>query len=79
MPKLLPLSPSGTMNTAAPDGTPPRRIGGKNSKKSLPPVPMRGPEAFVLRREYDFYESGVNRIDSCLFLQNLIIPVTPHW
>ena len=43
----------------------------KNSKKnSLPAVPQRDLEAGVLRREDDFHESGVNQIDSCLFLQS---------
>jgi len=42
----------------------------KIQKNSLPGVPRRGPEAGVLRREDDFHASGVNRIDSCLFLQS---------
>jgi len=58
--KLLPLSLSATMNAAAPEGTPPRRIGDE-LKNSLPAVPRRGLEAVVLRREYDFQGSGVNR------------------
>jgi hypothetical protein len=33
MRKLLPLYPSGTMNAAAPDGAPPRRIGDEKFKK----------------------------------------------
>ena len=40
------------MNTAAPDGAPPRRISKKNQTKrvhtSCPAVPRRGPEAGVL-------------------------------
>ena len=52
-----------------PDGAPPWRIGDEKLKKiSLPTVPRRGPEAVVLCREDDFHGSGVNRIDSCLFL-----------
>jgi hypothetical protein len=58
---LLPFYPSVTMNAAAPDRTPPRRIGDKKFKKnSLPAVPRRDPEAEVLRIEYDFHGSGVN-------------------
>ena len=33
-------------------------------------MPQRDPEAGVLRREDDFHGSGVNQIDSCLFLQS---------
>jgi hypothetical protein len=33
-------------------------------------VPRRGPEAGVRRVQDDFYGSGVNQIDLCLFLQN---------
>ena len=58
---LLPLYPSGTMIAAAPDGSPPWRIGDyKFKKNSLPAVPRRGPEAGVLRRYYNFPGSGVN-------------------
>ena len=37
--------PSGTMNSAAPDGAPPWRIGYVASKNTLPAEPRRGPEA----------------------------------
>ena len=40
---LVTLYVSGTMNSAAPEGTPPRRLGDK--KNSLLHVPRRGPEA----------------------------------
>jgi hypothetical protein len=68
---LLPVYPSGTMIAASPDGA--SLCGGsvtKNSKNSLPAVPRRSPEAGALFIEYDFHGSGVNRIDSCLFLQS---------
>jgi hypothetical protein len=58
------------MNATAPDRAPPRRIGDERKKNSLPAVPRRGPEAVVLRGEYDFHGSGVNRIYSYLFLQS---------
>jgi hypothetical protein len=68
---LLPLSPLVTMNAAAPDGVPPRRIGDKKfNKNSLPAVPLRGPEEEVLRIENDFFSSGVNSIGSCPFLKS---------
>jgi hypothetical protein len=35
MQELLPRHPSGTMNAAAPGGTPPRRIGDKKIQKKL--------------------------------------------
>jgi hypothetical protein len=73
---LLPLFPSGTMNTAAPDGATPRRNGDYQKKYSLMPMPRRGPETGDLRIQDDFHDSGVNRIDSCLFLQNLKITPT---
>ena len=38
----------GSMNAAAPDGAPPRRIN-NYSKNTLPSVPRRGPEEGVLR------------------------------
>ena len=41
----------------------------KNSKKHLPTKPLKGPEAKVPGREDDSHGSGVNRIDSCLFLK----------
>ena len=41
-----------------------------NSKKIMPAVPRRGPEAGFHRIHYDFHGSGVNSIDSCLFLQS---------
>ena len=58
---------------AAPEGSPPRRIGNKQFKKPLPAVPRRGPEAGFHRIHYDFHGSGVNPIDSCLFLQSRFI------
>jgi len=64
---LLPFYPLVTMIIAAPDGVPPRRTGNKNSKKTLPAVPLRGPEAGVLRIQEDVHGPGVNRIDSYLF------------
>ena len=36
-------------------------------------MPRRGPEAGILRRENDFHDSGVNRIDLCAFQQSRII------
>jgi len=39
-------------------------------KNSLPAVPWRGPAVGDLRREDGFYDLGVIRIDSCLFLQS---------
>ena len=67
---LFPLYPSGTMNTATPDGASLWRIEDKKFKKnSLEAVPRRGPEAVVHRREYDFHGSGVNS-SSCPFLQS---------
>jgi hypothetical protein len=53
------LSSSGTMIAAAPDGTPPRRIGGCIQKNSFPAVPRRVPEAVILCIEYDFHDSNV--------------------
>jgi len=51
------------MNTAAPTGHP---RGGSMTKiflnNSLPAVPQRGPEAVILRIEYDFHGSDVNQI-----------------
>ena len=70
---LVPLFPSGTMNTAATDGVPPRWNGDYQKKYSQLPVPRRGPEAGDLRIQDDFHDSGVNRIGSCLFLQNHFI------
>ena len=52
-----------------------RRRGGsvtnnyKQFKKILPVVSRRSPEAGFHRIHYDFLGSGVNHIDSCLFLQ----------
>ena len=66
---LLPFSPSGTMNAAAPDGARPRRIG-DYSKNSFPAMPRRGPDAGIFRLYYNFHDSGLNRIDSCPFLQS---------
>jgi hypothetical protein len=67
---LLPPSPSGTMIAAAPDGAPRGGLVTEIQKNSLPGVPRKGPEAGVLRRENNFHDSGVSRIDSCLFLQS---------
>ena len=61
------------MIAAAPEGSPPRRISNKQFKKLLPAVPRRGPEAGFHRIHYDFHGSGMNSIDSCLFLQSRII------
>ncbi len=44
-----------------------------NNKKTLPAVPRRGPEAGFHRIHYDFHGSGVDHIDSCLYLQSRII------
>jgi hypothetical protein len=70
---LLPLYPSGTMNDATPDGA---LRGGSETKKIqeklLTSVPRRSPEEAVHSREYDFYGSCVNQIDSCLFQQNAL-------
>jgi hypothetical protein len=60
---------SGVMNAAAPDGTPPRRIG-DYQKNSFPAVPLRGPEVGFLHVDENFYGAGINQIDSCLFLQS---------
>ena len=60
------------MIAAAPEGLPPRRISNKQFQKTLPAVPRRGPEAGFHRVYYDFHGSGVNPIDSCLFLQKRI-------
>jgi hypothetical protein len=49
----LQLPPSDTMIAAAPEGTPPRRIGEQNSKQ-LPAVLRRGPETGVYRMEMIF-------------------------
>ena len=50
-----------------------RRISNKQFKKNLPAVPLRGHEAGIHRIHYDFHDSGVSHIDSCLFLQSQII------
>ena len=69
--ELLPLYPSCTMITAVPGGTLPRRISDYKFKKNfLPTVPRRGSDVAVLFIEDDFHDSGVNRIDSYLFLQS---------
>jgi len=60
------------MIAAAPEGSPPRRISNKQSKKTLPAVPLRGPGAGFHRIHYDFHGSGVNPIDSCLFFTEQI-------
>ena len=60
-----------TMISAASEGSPPRRISNTTIQKKLQPaVPQRGPEAGFHRIHYDFHGSGVNPIDSCLFLQS---------
>ena len=58
------------MNAAAPDGTPPRRIGDKNSKNSLPAVPRRGLEAEIHHRDDNLPGSDENWIDSWLFFDS---------
>ena len=58
------------MIAAAPDGAPRGGLVTEIQKNSLPGVPRKGPEAGVLRRENNFHDSGVSRIDSCLFLQS---------
>jgi len=60
------------MNTAAPDGAPPRRvitgrIFGKHG--TAPPCPVRGPEAGV-PHICNFHGSGVDSPSSCTFLQS---------
>jgi hypothetical protein len=61
------------MIAAAPEGLPPRRISNQTIQKiTLPAVPLRGHEAGFHRIYYDFHGSGVNHIDSCLFLQSRI-------
>jgi hypothetical protein len=45
--ELEPFCQSVMMNSAAPEGTPPRRI---NDEKILPAVPLRGPEAGVFEK-----------------------------
>jgi hypothetical protein len=69
---VLPLSPSGTMIATAPDGVSCASDRLLKKKYSLPAVRRRGPGAgsFI---EYNFHGSGVNRIDSCLFLQSRYI------
>jgi len=64
------FTPPFTMIVAAPEGSPPRRISNKQFKKTLPAVPRTGPEVGFYRIHYVFYSSGVNPIDSCLFLQS---------
>jgi len=59
MRRLLPHYVCGTMNAAAPDWAPPRRIN-NYSKNTLPSVPRRGPEEGVLPYRDDFHGSGVN-------------------
>jgi hypothetical protein len=41
--RCLPLYPSGTMNAAAPDGAPLRRIDKQQFKNSTPAVPLKRP------------------------------------
>jgi hypothetical protein len=48
--------PYDTMSTTAPEGTPPRWIGNKNEKYSLPSVSLKGHEA---GGEADFHDSGI--------------------
>ena len=47
-------------------------------KNSLPAVPRRGPEVGFLHIKDDFHGLGVNRIDSCLFLQSIFFMII-HW
>jgi len=58
------------MRTAAPDGTPPLRIGNEEGgeRTSCPAVHRRGPEAGIHHVCNTFPGSGVNRINACLFL-----------
>ena len=42
-------------------------------------MPQRDLEAGVLRREDDFHGSGVNQIDSCLFLQSSNLGLHRSW
>jgi len=53
---LLLISSSCTIIAAAPDGTPPRRIGDQNSKNFETAVPRRGPEAGVNRIYHNFMD-----------------------
>jgi hypothetical protein len=79
---LLPHYPSGTMNDATPDGAPRGGSETKNSRKTPDSRASERSEEVVHRREYDFYGSCVNQIDSCLFLQSQITPVlkkTNYW
>jgi len=50
-------------------GRPRGGSGTNNSKKTLPAVPRRSPDAVFHRIHYDFHGSGVNPISSCPFLQ----------
>jgi hypothetical protein len=70
---LVPLFPSGTMNTAAPKQVAPAVERDYQKKYSLMPMPRRGPETGDLCIQDDFHDSGLNRIGSCLFLQNHFI------
>jgi hypothetical protein len=72
---LLPHYPSGTMNDATPDGAPRGGSETKNSRKTPDSRASERSEEVVHRREYDFYGSCVNQIDSYLFLQSQITPV----
>jgi len=58
--------------------SPPRRISNKQFKKTLPVVPRRGLKAGLHQINYDFHGSGVNHIDSCLFLQSPIFYNMPE-
>ena len=58
--------------------SPPRRIWNKQFKKTLPAVPLKRPWGGLHQIYYDFHGSGVNHIDSCLFLQSKKIEVNLH-
>ena len=72
--RLLPLFPSGTMNAAAAEEAPLRRISDLQ-KNSLPAMSRRGPEAGDFRILHVFHSPGVKRINSSLFLQSNNFPL----
>jgi hypothetical protein len=51
-----------TMIATAPEGSPQRWISTNNSKKTLPAMPRRGPEAGFHRIHYDFHGLGANTL-----------------
>jgi hypothetical protein len=57
------------MYAATPDGVPQRQIGDKMQKNFFSAVLCEALIRGVLHREDIFHCLGVNRIDSCLFLQ----------